>query len=121
MKEHTNPNVKEQLSKLFLTVASELAKTINVYNIWAGIKDELEDVDHIPIRFEEDRNLKRAMRKKRMKISMFMSQKMAPSITPPEAALICRLRFRARLWKTPEQGGINHANTVEVQRVNWYI
>ena len=53
-----NPNVKEQLSKLFLTVASELAKTINVYNIWAGIKDELEDVDHIPIRFEEDRNLK---------------------------------------------------------------
>lgn len=53
-----NPNVKEQLSKLFLTVAGELAKTINVYNIWAGIKDELEDVDHIPIRFEEDRNLK---------------------------------------------------------------
>jgi len=53
-----NPNVKEQFSKLFLTVAGELAKTINVYNIWAGIKDELEDVDHIPIRFEEDRNLK---------------------------------------------------------------
>lgn len=53
-----NPNVKEQLSKLFLTVAGELAKTINVYNIWAGIKDELEDVNHIPIRFEEDRNLK---------------------------------------------------------------
>lgn len=53
-----NPNVKEQLAKLFLTVAGELAKTINVYNIWAGIKDELEEVDHIPIRFEEDRNLK---------------------------------------------------------------
>lgn len=53
-----NPNVKEQLTKLLLTVADELAKTINVHNIWAGIKDELEEVDHIPIRFEEDRNLK---------------------------------------------------------------
>ncbi len=53
-----NPNVQEQLTKMFLTVASELAKTINVYNIWAGIKDELEDVDHIPIRFEEDKELK---------------------------------------------------------------
>lgn len=52
-----NPNAREQLSKLFLNVASEYAKTINVINIWTGIKDELEDVDHIPIRFVEDKNL----------------------------------------------------------------
>ena len=52
-----NPNAREQLTKLFLNVASEYAKTINVINVWTGIKDELEDVDHIPIRFVEDRNL----------------------------------------------------------------
>ena len=52
-----NPNAREQLTKLFLSVASEYAKTINVINIWTGIKDELEDVDHIPIRFVEDKNL----------------------------------------------------------------
>ena len=52
-----NPNAREQLTKLFLSVASEYAKTINVINVWTGIKDELEDVDHIPIRFVEDKNL----------------------------------------------------------------
>lgn len=52
-----NPNAREQLTKLFLNVASEYAKSINVINVWAGIKDELENVDHIPIRFVEDTNL----------------------------------------------------------------
>ena len=52
-----NPNAREQLSKLFLNVARDYAKTINVINVWTGIKDELEEVDHIPIRFVEDKNL----------------------------------------------------------------
>ena len=52
-----NPQAKERLFELFVTVAREYAKTINVMNIWMGIKDELEEVDHTPIRFVEDKNL----------------------------------------------------------------
>lgn len=52
-----NPEVREELLKLFLVVAREYAKTINYINVWKGIKDELEAVDHINIRFDEDRSL----------------------------------------------------------------
>lgn len=52
-----NPEVREELLKLFLAVARDYAKKINYVNVWNGIKDELEAVDHINIRFVEDREL----------------------------------------------------------------
>ena len=52
-----NPAVREELLKLYLTVARDLAKQTNYINIWKGIKDELEDVDHRDILFVEDRSL----------------------------------------------------------------
>ncbi len=52
-----NPAVREELIKLFLTVAKDLADKINYINVWNGIKDELEQVDHININIIEDENL----------------------------------------------------------------
>lgn len=52
-----NPAVREELVKLYLTVAKDYAKDINYKNVWLGIKDELEAVDHVKIRFQEDTNL----------------------------------------------------------------
>lgn len=52
-----NPAVREELIKLFLTVAKELSSKTNYINVWKGIKDELEAVDHVNIRFEEDKSL----------------------------------------------------------------
>lgn len=52
-----NPAVREELIKLFLTVAKEYADKTNYLNVWKGIKDELEDVDHVNIRFVDDRSL----------------------------------------------------------------
>lgn len=52
-----NPAVREEILKLFLVVAREYAKKINYVNVWKGIKDELEAIDHINIRFVEDKNL----------------------------------------------------------------
>lgn len=52
-----NPAVREELIKLYLTVARDYAKEINYKNVWLGIKDELEAVDHVNIRFQEDKNL----------------------------------------------------------------
>ena len=52
-----NPAVREELIKLFLTVAKDLSKKTNYMRVWLGIKDELEMVDHINIRFDEDKNL----------------------------------------------------------------
>lgn len=52
-----NPTVREELLKLFLAVAKDYAKNINYTNVWKGIKDELEAVDHINIRFVEDKDL----------------------------------------------------------------
>lgn len=52
-----NPAVREELLKLFLAVARDYAKTVNYINVWKGIKDELEAVDHINIRFIEDKEL----------------------------------------------------------------
>ncbi len=52
-----NPAVREELLKLFLAVARDYAKTVNYINVWKGIKDELEAVDHINIRFIEDKKL----------------------------------------------------------------
>lgn len=52
-----NPAVREELVKLFLTVAKEYAAKINYINVWKGIKDELEDIDHVNIRFEEEKAL----------------------------------------------------------------
>lgn len=53
-----NPAVREELVKLYLTVARDYAEKINYKNVWLGIKDELEAVDHVNIRFQEDKNLK---------------------------------------------------------------
>ena len=52
-----NPAVRQELLKLYLTVARDLAQETNYIHVWNGIKDELEAVDHINIRFEEDRSL----------------------------------------------------------------
>lgn len=52
-----NPEVREELLKLYMTVAKDLTKQTNYIHIWKGLKDELEAVDHIKIRFEEDKSL----------------------------------------------------------------
>lgn len=52
-----NPAVREELLKLFFAVARDYAKTVNYINVWKGIKEELEAVDHINIRFIEDKEL----------------------------------------------------------------
>lgn len=52
-----NPAVREEMLKLYLTVAKDLSSKTNYINVWKGIKDELESVDHVNIRFEEDKSL----------------------------------------------------------------
>ena len=52
-----NPAVREELIKLYITVARELTAKTNYMRVWLGIKDELEEVDHVNIRFEEDKSL----------------------------------------------------------------
>ena len=52
-----NPAVREELIKLFLTVAKDYADKTNYQNVWIGMKDVLETVDHVNIRFVEDHSL----------------------------------------------------------------
>jgi Tfp pilus assembly protein PilF len=52
-----NPAVREELVKLYVTVAKEYADKTNYINVWKGIKDELEAVDHVNIRISEDKSL----------------------------------------------------------------
>lgn len=52
-----NPAVREEMMKLYLTVAKDLAEKTNYVNVWKGIKDELEQVDHTTIRFVEDKSI----------------------------------------------------------------
>lgn len=52
-----NPAVREELVRLYITVAKEYADKTNYINVWKGIKDELEAVDHVNIRIAEDKNL----------------------------------------------------------------
>ena len=52
-----NPEVREELLKLYMTVAKDLARQTNYIHVWKGIKDELEAIDHINIRFEEDKSM----------------------------------------------------------------
>ena len=52
-----NPLVREELVKLYLAVAKDLSAKTNYINVWKGIKDELEAVDHVNIRFDEDTSL----------------------------------------------------------------
>lgn len=52
-----NPTVREELLKLYMTVAKDLASQTNYIHVWKGIKDELETIDHIKIRFEEDKSM----------------------------------------------------------------
>ena len=52
-----NPAVREELVKLYVTVAKEFADKTNYINVWKGIKDELEAVDHVNIRIVEDKSL----------------------------------------------------------------
>lgn len=52
-----NPAVRQELIRLYLTVAKDLANKTNYINVWKGIKDELEAVDHVNILFEEDKSL----------------------------------------------------------------
>lgn len=53
-----NPSVREELVKLYISAAKSLADNTNYINVWKGIKDELEAVDHVNIRIIEDRSLK---------------------------------------------------------------
>lgn len=52
-----NPAVREELVKLYITVAKEYADKTNYINVWKGIKDELEAVDNVNIRIVEDKSL----------------------------------------------------------------
>lgn len=52
-----NPAVREELVKLYLTVAKDLSDKTNYLNVWKGIKDDLEAVDHVNIRIVEDKEL----------------------------------------------------------------
>lgn len=52
-----NPAVREELVKLYITVAKNYADKTNYINVWKGIKDELEAVDHVNIRIVDDKNL----------------------------------------------------------------
>ena len=52
-----NPAVREELIKLYITVAKDYADKTNYLNVWKGIKDELEAVDHVNIRITEDKSL----------------------------------------------------------------
>ena len=52
-----NPAVREELVKLYLTVAKDYSDKTNYLNVWKGIKDELEAVDHVNIRIVEDKTL----------------------------------------------------------------
>jgi len=52
-----NPSVREELLKLYLIVAKDLVDKTNYLNVWMGIKEEIEAVDHINIRIAEDKAL----------------------------------------------------------------
>lgn len=52
-----NPAVREELVRLYITVAKEYADKTNYLNVWKGIKDELEAIDHVNIRISEDRDI----------------------------------------------------------------
>ena len=52
-----NPAVREELVKLYITVAKDYADKTNYINVWKSIKDELEAVDHLNIRITEDKEL----------------------------------------------------------------
>lgn len=52
-----NPTVREELVKLYITVAKDYADKTNYINVWKSIKDELEAVDHLNIRITEDKKL----------------------------------------------------------------
>ena len=49
-----NLAVREELVKLYITVAKDYSDKTNYLNVWKGIKDELEAVDHVNIRIIED-------------------------------------------------------------------
>lgn len=53
-----NPSVREELIKLYVSIAKALSDKTNYINVWKGIKDELEQVDHVNIRIAEDRDIK---------------------------------------------------------------
>lgn len=52
-----NPAVREELIKLYLTVAKDYADKTNYINVWKGIKDELEAIDYVNIHIVEDKSL----------------------------------------------------------------
>ena len=52
-----NPAVREELVKLYITVAKDYADKTNYINVWKGIKDELEAIDHVNIRIVDDKSL----------------------------------------------------------------
>lgn len=49
-----DPAVRQELLKLYLTVAGELSKRTNYMHVWLAIRDELQEVDGRRIEFVED-------------------------------------------------------------------
>lgn len=52
-----NPEVRQEILKLYLTAAKELSSKTNYIHIWNDIKAELESVDNVNIRFVEDEDI----------------------------------------------------------------
>ena len=53
-----NPQVREELIKLYVSVAGKLSKSLDHKKQWQSIKEQLEAIDHRPIRIVEDKSLK---------------------------------------------------------------
>lgn len=52
-----NPSVRDELIKLYISVAKALSDRTNYLKVWKEIKDELEHVDHVNIRITEDKDI----------------------------------------------------------------
>lgn len=52
-----NPEVRQEIIKLYLTSAKELSSKTNYIHVWNDIKAELESVDKVNIRFVEDEDI----------------------------------------------------------------
>lgn len=53
-----NPETRQELLKMYLSIAGELAKKTNYMHVWLAIRDELQEVDGEKIEFIEDEQLK---------------------------------------------------------------
>ena len=52
-----NPEVRQEILKLYLTAAKNLSEKTNYIHVWNDIKTELEAIDHIKIKFVRDEDI----------------------------------------------------------------